>query len=412
MNSNSKAVSAETSTILGFFYDGISAIPRRVILTLDGLNVVLKESVSTDTVEPIAPVEPTDNSNNILETLRPFEYIQAIQTVNFGFATQHGVRLITFAEGAQFQAGDTAQLNAYLKLFNVASSWVDTAISKWRWVALCGVGVIAIVAVLYQWGIPLGATVAAPYVPKLVKDTLGDTALSSLDDYVFEPSKLKENTQDGILKRWNTALALAYPKKDYPEHKIIFRSMPSGNIDTPNAMALPNGTIVVTDGLVKLLDDKPDAITGVLAHELGHLEHHHSMRSFIEFSSLGAISAVLLGDYTVWVNQIPLFMGQMSYSRDHEGEADDAAIKTMRAAKINPAELAVFFERVESLSIKKAQETKEIKEIKAVKAESPLPKSNQEVSKEVPPEQCKTSAPDTGKDTEDESLFTKELKNI
>ncbi len=41
----------------------------------------------------------------------------------------------------------------------------------------------------------------------------------------------------------------------------------------PNAFALPGGTIVVTDELVELLGDHEDcACSGVLAHELGHVE--------------------------------------------------------------------------------------------------------------------------------------------
>src|SRR5437764_1298137 len=54
-----------------------------------------------------------------------------------------------------------------------------------------------------------------------------------------------------------------------------------------NALALPDGTIVVTDWMVRLvqtrdnrLDDAgKDQLAAVLAHEVGHIEHRHTARA-------------------------------------------------------------------------------------------------------------------------------------
>jgi Zn-dependent protease with chaperone function len=45
-----------------------------------------------------------------------------------------------------------------------------------------------------------------------------------------------------------------------------------------NAFALPNGRVVVTDELVELLKNDSDALRAVLLHEIGHVQHHHSIR--------------------------------------------------------------------------------------------------------------------------------------
>jgi predicted Zn-dependent protease len=45
----------------------------------------------------------------------------------------------------------------------------------------------------------------------------------------------------------------------------------------------------------------------------------------------------------------------MSYSRDHEREADDAAIRIMKLSNINPADLALFFERAEKMAEEKTK---------------------------------------------------------
>lgn len=326
-----------TLGVSGVLYDGISAIPYRVVLTILDSQIIFSQEIN---IQSKTIVNPTVD-------IPPFyEYRQAINSVDFGFSTQHGIRLISLLNNAQFQADDAHILNAYLLENRISNNIIDKLTAKWRWVFACAITILAIVAVLYQWGIPLGAKIAAPFIPKTVKNILGDTALKSLDTYIFKPSTIEKNEQVLVQQQWNKALILAYPNKNYSEHIILFRSMIIRNKSISNAMALPNGTIVVTDGLYNLLKDKPNSIIGVLAHELGHLEHHHSMRAFLEFSSLGAMSALLLGDYTVWTSQIPLFIGQMKYSRSHESEADDTAIKIMQAAKINPAELAVFFERV------------------------------------------------------------------
>jgi Zn-dependent protease with chaperone function len=309
--------------VQGTCYDGVSAQAQAAQLHIQGLNVELHHGAS--------------------------HLVESLAQVDFGQATQQGVRLITFQSGAQFHANDRAVLDAYLAYHRVGQSWVDRATANWRWVAACAAGVIAAIAALYLWGIPAGAKLAAPYVPQSIKTVLGDNALNGLDTYAFKPSGLDASTQADIVKRWQAALLLAYPQKNYPQHQVLFRKMG----DVPNAMALPNGAIVLTDGLVNLLKDKPDTITGVLAHELGHIDHHHSMRALIEFSSLGLISSAVLGDYTVWINQLPVLIGQMSYSRSHESEADDAAIRIMQASNIDPAELALFFERAEKMSADK-----------------------------------------------------------
>jgi Peptidase family M48 len=379
----------ELRTITGHCYDGISAAPQPAELSIHGLNVHLKYA-ETVLHEPIAKVD-------------------------FGQATQHGVRLISFTNGAQFQAQHPSALNEYLSYHRAGQSWVDRATAKWRYVSACAVGVVAVVAGFYVWGIPAVAKVGAPFVPQAVKDTLGENTLKGMDKFAFKPSIIDITLQNDIKQRWQAALVKAFPKGDYPKHEILFRQMggfsfindssknkdvkssnddssKSNNINNnssknnninnndknnnntdnhtdtvdgkkikiygiPNAMALPNGTIILTDGLVHLLKDKPNAITGVLAHELGHINHHHSMRALIQVSSMALIQSAVLGDHTVWVNQLPLLVGQMAYSRDHESEADDEAIRVMKAANINPAELAVFFERAEQWGADKEKNT-------------------------------------------------------
>ena len=62
-----------------------------------------------------------------------------------------------------------------------------------------------------------------------------------------------------------------------PNHIPLWRSEFFG----ANAFAFPGGPIVVTDDLVKLLDN--DYLTlAVIAHELAHIDQRHSLHQIME----------------------------------------------------------------------------------------------------------------------------------
>jgi Zn-dependent protease with chaperone function len=278
--------------------------------------------------------------------------------VDLGEPTAQATRLIRFAQGGHFQAHDGQQLNDYLAAHAHAGGWVSRITLNWNWVAGACAGTAALVAAFYVWGIPAAAKVVAPLVPDGIRQTIGEQAFEQLDKLHFKPSTIPQAEQAVIRQRWAAFLARQPQGAHIPAHTLHFRSMvmtldrpdAQGNmspttVQVPNAMALPNGAIVLTDGLLTLLADQPDAVMGVLAHELGHLEHQHSMRMLVEVSALSGLSAIVLGDATGLITQIPLLMGALSYSREHETEADDQAIAMMRAGGIAPAQLAVFFER-------------------------------------------------------------------
>ena len=110
-----------------------------------------------------------------------------------------------------------------------------------------------------------------------------------------------------------------------------------------NAFALPDGTVVMTDQLVSLLKDNPDAILAVLLHEIGHVEGQHSVRLIAQ--SLGAtlvigivfgnpegVADLLLGSGSVLL--------QNAFSRDMEREADQFAIAKLTELGKSPQAFA------------------------------------------------------------------------
>ena len=106
-----------------------------------------------------------------------------------------------------------------------------------------------------------------------------------------------------------------------------------------NAVALPGGQILIFDKLIEEAQS-PDEIAGVLAHEIGHVEHRHVMTMLLRRFGLG----MLLGsaDYSSQYAQALL---DLQYSRSAEHEADDYSLKRLASAHISAAATAALFDR-------------------------------------------------------------------
>ena len=71
-------------------------------------------------------------------------------------------------------------------------------------------------------------------------------------------------------------------------------------------------------------------------------------------TALGAIGSLVLGDFSSLLASVPVFLGQASYSRQAEQEADAMAVTVLRNAHISPAVMATMFEKLAEWRRKKA----------------------------------------------------------
>lgn len=118
--------------------------------------------------------------------------------------------------------------------------------------------------------------------------------------------------------------------------------------DTPisNALALPDGTIVVMRGLLE--DSTPEELAGVLAHELAHVIEKHSMRQLAQRIGPTFIAQYLFGGdgALAMLTAGATYLGSLEYSRENEREADDKAWDILVAANIDPRGLADYFRKL------------------------------------------------------------------
>ncbi len=117
-----------------------------------------------------------------------------------------------------------------------------------------------------------------------------------------------------------------------------------------NAFALPSGIVVITDALVKL-SRNDDEVIAVLAHEVGHLEHRHSLRIVMQDSAVALVAATVIGDpfsSSTLAAALPTMLVHARYSREFETEADDYAYGFLVSHRIPTQAFADMLTRLDS----------------------------------------------------------------
>jgi predicted Zn-dependent protease len=205
-------------------------------------------------------------------------------------------------------------------------------------------GLAGVLAFAYVHGLPAASRWLASHLPDGLEQRIGTEVMEQLDANYFEPSRLPVLRRYAIAQRVEAAVAAAAPDVAY---RLEFR-----RVDGPggvNALTLPGGTIVLLDGLVEVADSD-EAILGVVGHELGHVAERHSLRHVLQSLGIGALAALLWGDFSSVVANVPIAFGVLHYSRDFEREADAYAIRFLQANQVPLDPYIDFYDRVERLA--------------------------------------------------------------
>lgn len=191
----------------------------------------------------------------------------------------------------------------------------------------------------YVLGLPVLAEWLVQQTPASVDQRVGEAALREFDK-IMEPSDLNAER----LQEIHAVFARVRPAARRMPVRLLVRHVPAMGA---NAFALPNGTIVMTDDLVKSMagtrsiGETQDAIAGVLLHEIAHVENRHAMRSLSRASLVAGASWFLFGDFSAVAAGVPAMIENMSYSRAMETEADDFAAAHLKRMKAPPAAMVV-----------------------------------------------------------------------
>lgn len=201
---------------------------------------------------------------------------------------------------------------------------------------------IGLIYVIYRVSLPVLVEVAVNATPPQFPKIISKSTLATMDRTILSKTKLSVDEQNSVTTEF--AKLTDYTPLGSKAFKLHFRKASSRM--GPNAFALPDGSIVVTDALVQFAKGDKDMIAGVLAHEIGHVECQHSLREIYRSAGVSLLIMFVTGDVGELLEHVLLegnVLLSLSYSRAAEAEADSMGIKLMHKAGYNPEGLARFF---------------------------------------------------------------------
>lgn len=109
-----------------------------------------------------------------------------------------------------------------------------------------------------------------------------------------------------------------------------------------NAFALPDNHLVIFTGLISFCKNEGE-LSGVIAHELAHLQKAHVMKKLIKEIGLSAIISIATNNKgTEMAKSIAKLLSSSAYDRNLEKEADLTAVEYMMNSKLKPVDFANF----------------------------------------------------------------------
>ena len=208
-------------------------------------------------------------------------------------------------------------------------------------------GIFLIASVLLAWA---GTRVTGAMVRSLVNRLPPEWERRFGDEQMSKLSQRFEFIEDTNQIAQLTALAAPLTRAvsdGNTEFRFHIMLMP-----IPNAFALPGGHVIVTTGLLGM-DNPPEELLGVLAHEISHVTLKHGFRKVISAMGPVLICRVFLGSRNGVLDMLgrssSLLVNQ-SFSQEYEMEADSQGWEYLVAANINPRGMISIFQKLEGVA--------------------------------------------------------------
>lgn len=109
-----------------------------------------------------------------------------------------------------------------------------------------------------------------------------------------------------------------------------------------NAFALPSKHIILFTGLIKAANNESE-LSGVIGHELAHIEKNHVMKKLVKEVGLSALITITTGSKNAEIVRETLkLLSSSAYDRTLERDADAQSVEYLINADIDPAPFADF----------------------------------------------------------------------
>lgn len=283
-------------SLTGTYYDGTTSRAEQVELSITGDRQIRIHGGSVDDRFHINNLKISDRIGNI-------------------------PRALELPGGGRCDVSDNKALDSFLKQLGYtgnSTSWIHALESRWSYVALAIAITVAFSWGMFFRGIPVLADHAARALPTSIDRALGQGTLEILDRGLLGESGLDSEVRLRIRQRFDT---MTRDLEDGNHYHLEFRA---GKKLGANAFALPSGIIMVTDELIDLAGND-DEVIAILAHEIGHLVHRHSVRIVMQDSAVALLVTTITGDAfstSTLAAALPIVLLHSGYSQEFETEAD------------------------------------------------------------------------------------------
>lgn len=338
-----------TATAPALFYDGRSPRGRPVRLRIEGDRLVACSADSAEPAEPGPTVDAADPADATLPCSWP------LAGLRWPERQRHGGRWMELPDGSSLQASDDRAWDALARQAGQRDGLAVRLQQSWRGTGLALLLVVLTVIGLQRWGMPALAGGVTALLPTSVDRSLGQGTLQALDVQMFKPSRIDaaerarlEAVMAEVLARHPDFRQPGADDPGAPGARLLLRD--TGRL--ANAWALPDGSIVLSDAMVRLIGEGTDAagqrelLIGLYGHELGHVTQRHGLKMLVQVSLTSALGTLVFGDISGLLASAPLLLGQLAWSREAEREADVAALAMLRAHGLDGEPMARLLERL------------------------------------------------------------------
>ncbi|MBI3197466.1 MAG: M48 family metallopeptidase [Rhodospirillales bacterium] len=206
-----------------------------------------------------------------------------------------------------------------------------------RRIAALGTTLAALVG-LFWVIIDYGTEYAAPWLPYSLQARLGASVFEELvaDKDECHGTRGLEAIND-LANR--LARAAGY------EHEIVVHVIEGGPV---NAFTLPGGILVFYSDLIEQAKNSSQ-VAGVLAHEIGHVVHHHPIKGIARQYGIELLAKLVGGGYSDLLNTLTSggnILLALRNGRAFEREADAVGVALLEKLDLRADGIAGFFEQM------------------------------------------------------------------
>lgn len=222
-------------------------------------------------------------------------------------------------------------------------------------VGLCVLGAVSVIAALY-----LFMSFAPQSMARVMPDSWRGNLGVQIEKMLVRSSKQCTGAEGvAALKKIDERLRPATPKGEIFEIGVYA-------LPIVNAFALPGGKIVFSGKLIAEASG-PDAVAGVMAHEMGHVIERHSEAQMVRVLGLSMAQELLFaGSSRIGgaASSLAGYLTILSYTREAERQADDHAKAILEQSGVDPEGLITFFELIKTKTGEKKADGKKTDEKK------------------------------------------------